>query len=50
MKKSLHLLQNQKLTDSQIGIIELMAIPKVDDIDFDTLNLCDEVFQPADLS
>jgi prevent-host-death family protein len=40
----------QKLTGSQVGIIELLAMPAAVDIDFEPPRLDDEIFRPADLS
>jgi prevent-host-death family protein len=40
----------QKLTGSQVGIIELLAMPDTVDIDFEPPRLDDEIFRPADLS
>jgi len=40
----------QKITDKKESIVELLAMPESDDIDFDLPRLDKEFYRPADLS
>ncbi len=40
----------QKITGTQANIIDLLAMPGVDEIDFEPSRLGDNLYRPADLS
>ena len=40
----------QKITDKKESIVELLAMPDADDIDFEAPRLNKELYRPADLS
>lgn len=40
----------QRVTRSQTSIVDLLAMPGVEDIDFEPTRLGDEIFRPAELS
>lgn len=40
----------QKITDKQESIIELLAMPETDDVEFEAPRMNKEIYRPADLS
>ncbi|MBX9691249.1 MAG: type II toxin-antitoxin system Phd/YefM family antitoxin [Cyanobacteria bacterium] len=38
----------QRLTDTQQNIVEMLAMPGVEDIEFDAPRLSDDIYRPAD--
>ncbi|MGA8148066.1 MAG: type II toxin-antitoxin system Phd/YefM family antitoxin [Gallionellaceae bacterium] len=40
----------QRITRSHTSIVDLLAMPGVEDIDFETPRLGDDIYRPADLS